>query len=315
MWPSRDAAHRVGDRLVVVVAVDQHREDARDRAGVGARAGAFEEPRQFGEHGRGIALGGRRLAGREADLALRHRKARDRIHQRQHVLALVAEIFGDSERQVAGLAAHQRRLVRGRDHDDRAREARFAEIVLQEFLHLAAALADQADHRDIGVDVARQHREQHGFADAGARENAHALATAAGEEGVDRAHAEIERRADAAARMRRRRRCAERIRRRPKRQRALAVDRLAHGVDDAAEPAGARADAPATADTTARQPRRTPSSGANGISSAFVPVKPTTSQGIALAPAVSITTRAPTDIAWIGPATSTIRPRTPTTRP
>jgi hypothetical protein len=30
---------------------------------------------------------------------------------------------------------------------------------------------------------------------------------------------------------------------------------------------------------------------------------------------VSITTRAPTGMAWIGPATSTINPRTPTTRP
>ena len=38
-----------------------------------------------------------------------------------------------------------------------------------------------------------------------------------------------------------------------------------------------------TADTTARQPRRTPSSGANGISSALPPEKPTTSQGIGLA--------------------------------
>ena len=73
--------------------------------------------------------------------------------------------------------------------------------------------------------------------------------------------------------------------------------------------------APRTADTTARQPRRTPSSGANGISSAWPPEKPTTSQGIGLGLAVSITTRAPTDMACSGPATSTIRPRTPTTRP
>ena len=32
-----DAAHRVGDRLVMVVAVDQHREDAGDGAGADAR--------------------------------------------------------------------------------------------------------------------------------------------------------------------------------------------------------------------------------------------------------------------------------------
>ena len=65
--------------------------------------------------------------------------------------------------------------------------------------------------------------------------------------------------------------------------------------------------------TTARQPRRTPSSAANGISSALLPENPTTSQGMSVP--VSITTREPTDMAWIGPATSTINPRTPTTRP
>ena len=80
------------------------------------------------------------------------------------------------------------------------------------------------------------------------------------------------------------------------------------------QPADGRT-AAATEVTTARQPRRTPSSAANGISSAFGPEKPTTSQGIGRPPPVSIMTRAPTDMAWIGPATSTIRPRTPTTRP
>jgi hypothetical protein len=72
--------------------------------------------------------------------------------------------------------------------------------------------------------------------------------------------------------------------------------------------------APATDVTSARQPRRTPSSGANGMRSALLPENPTTSHGIFLA-TVSITTRAPTDMACSGPETSTIRPRTPTTRP
>ena len=67
--------------------------------------------------------------------------------------------------------------------------------------------------------------------------------------------------------------------------------------------------------TTARQPRRTPSSAANGISKALAPVKPTTSHGMIGPAPVSISTRAPTDMAWIGPATSTRSPRTPTTRP
>ena len=71
---------------------------------------------------------------------------------------------------------------------------------------------------------------------------------------------------------------------------------------------------PGDDDTMARQPRRTPSSAANGMASACPPEKPTTSHGIGLPP-VSMVNRAPTDIAWIGPATSTIRPRTAMTRP
>jgi hypothetical protein len=65
--------------------------------------------------------------------------------------------------------------------------------------------------------------------------------------------------------------------------------------------------APGTAETRARHPRRTPSSGANGIKSAKGPENPTTSLGIFL-PGVSIITRAPTDIACSGPATSNHQP-------
>src|SRR6202043_3219513 len=127
-------------------------------------------------------------------------------------------------------------LVRGRHHDHRARQALFSEVILYEFLHLAAAFANQSDHRDVGIDIARQHRQQYRLADAGAGEDAEPLAAATGHKGIERPHAEIERRADAFARMRRRRRIAIGYRRGPRRQRPLAVDRLAHRVEDAAEP-------------------------------------------------------------------------------
>jgi hypothetical protein len=150
-----------------------------------------------------------------------------RIHKDQHVLAFVTEIFGDSERHVRGLAAHQCRLVGGRHDDDRAGETRIAQIVLKEFLHLAAAFTDQPDDSDVGGDVAGKHGEQHRFADTGAGENAHALAAAAGDEGVKGANAEIERGADPAPRVRQRRCAAEWIRRRTVEQCSFAVDWLA----------------------------------------------------------------------------------------
>ena len=187
--------------------------------------------------GRRIALGGRRLAGRQADLALGHGEAGHAVHHAQHVLALVAEIFGDRHGHVGRLPPHQRRFVGGGDDDDAARQAVLAQVLGDEFLHLAAALADQADDVDVDRHVARQHRHQHRLADAGAGEDAHALAAAAGQEGVDRADAEIDLAADAAARMGGRRVVADRDADLAGEQRPLAVDRLAQRIDDAAEPA------------------------------------------------------------------------------
>ena len=74
-----------------------------------------------------------------------------------------------------------------------AAQAFLAEDVLDEFLDFAAAFADQADDDHVGRGVARHHPEQHRLADAGAGEQADALAAADGEHRVDRAHAGVER--------------------------------------------------------------------------------------------------------------------------
>ena len=50
--------------------------------------------------------------------------------------------------------------VRGGHHDHRAGQALGAEVVLEELAHLAATLADQGDHRDLGLGAAGDHREQ-----------------------------------------------------------------------------------------------------------------------------------------------------------
>ena len=75
----------------------------------------------------------------------------------------------------------------------RAAQALLAEDVLDEFLDFAAALADQADDDHVGRGVARHHAQQHALADAGAGEQADALAAADGQHRVDRAHAGVQR--------------------------------------------------------------------------------------------------------------------------
>ena len=94
-----DRSRAVDDRIVAVVAVGKHGVDCGDRpARLHVGAGAFD---QIGQHrdGRGrIAARRGRLAERKADLATGMRDARQRIHDEEDFLALVAETLGNRSR-------------------------------------------------------------------------------------------------------------------------------------------------------------------------------------------------------------------------
>ena len=117
-------------------------------------------------------------------------------------LPLIAKVLGDGRRAIRGAQPHQRRTVRGRDDDHGALEASRPEVVLEERAHFAAAFADQREHDDVGLGAARHHAEQRALADAAAAEQADALAAAAGQHGVDGAHAGANRSRDWLARQR-----------------------------------------------------------------------------------------------------------------
>ncbi|MDQ1133360.1 hypothetical protein QE386_001955 [Pseudoxanthomonas winnipegensis] len=141
----------------------------------------------------------------------------------------------------APVQARQRRPVGRRGDHDRATQAFLAEGGLDEIAHFAAAFADQAHDDDIGRGVAGHHAQQRRLAHARAGEQAHALAAADGQHGVDGAHADIERFDDGLAR--------ERIDRHAGQgdiafgaDRALAVQRRAVVVDDPAQQAFAHRD-------------------------------------------------------------------------
>ena len=200
MWPSRMPAHGVRDRLVHVVALDEHGVERRDRCRSATCRRARAVCGSEREHARRVAARRRRLADRESDLALRHREARERVHHQQDVVARVAERLGDAHRHERGGHAHERRLVGGRAR--RSRSAARPSGPRSRSMNsrdLTAALADQPDHVDGGRGVARDHAEQGRLADARAREDAEALAAAAGDHGVERAHAERQALRDRAA--------------------------------------------------------------------------------------------------------------------
>src|ERR1700690_1422386 len=108
------------------------------------------------------------------------------------MLAARAEIFGDGGGRETGPDAQQRILVGCGDDDHRTLAPRFAERV-EQFPNFASPLADQAEPGEVRAGVAGHHADQRAFADSTAAKNAHALASSAGEEGVDRPDAASER--------------------------------------------------------------------------------------------------------------------------
>src|SRR5690606_15280043 len=80
--------------------------------------------------------------------------------------------------------------VTGGANDDAAREALFAERVVNELEHLATTLADQADDDDLRGALPRDLSHQGRFTDAGAGEETDTLSAPYGEQTGPSAHAE-----------------------------------------------------------------------------------------------------------------------------
>ena len=177
------------------------------------------------------------------DFAQRRSKARQAVEQAEHAPAAIAQRFRDGEREIGGAPPHHGGQIRGRDHDHGARQTLGPEPLAKKAGELAAALADQPKHQGIGVAVARQHREQGRLADPGAGEDPHALALTARREQVEGAHPQIQPRAQVAPAMGLDRRRLQPVGRRSERQGLPAIERSPEGIEHAAEPRLARADA------------------------------------------------------------------------
>ena len=127
------------------------------------------------------------------------REAENIVDEEQHVLALVAEMFGDGEADQRHARRCARRLVhlaedqRAFRFDVRVGVMRvgvdlgFDEFVI-EVVALAGALADAGEHRIAAVrlgDIVDEFLDQHRLADAGAAEQADLAALGVGREQVD----------------------------------------------------------------------------------------------------------------------------------
>ena len=147
-----DRAGRVGDRLVHVVALDQHGVEPGDAAAARrcpARSSSRGQQREHATAGSRGWPAARRRTGRPRAGPSRTRvrlsiiRTTSRPWSRNHSAMRVAVN--------AARSADQRGLVGGGHDDDRAGQALGPEVVLDELAHLAAAFADQREHRHVGA--------------------------------------------------------------------------------------------------------------------------------------------------------------------
>src|SRR5580658_9435030 len=92
-----NTARRIGDRLVEIVAFDEDGEKTGDTA-TAKIAGAFEHFGQDRKNRRRVSFLTGRLTGGQPNFALRHSQTSYRIHDEKDVLALVAKILSDRQR-------------------------------------------------------------------------------------------------------------------------------------------------------------------------------------------------------------------------
>ena len=188
-----DRARGVRDRLVVVVAVDEHRVDAGDRADR-AGAGALEQP---GEQRR------RRSAGSRGSRAARRRTGRSRAAPWRRGSASPSSAAraapssrNDSAMRVAVKAARAR-MRAGWSAVETTTTERARPSGPRSSSRNSRTSRPRSPIRAMtvtcGVGAAGDHRQQRRLADAGAGEEADALPAADGGEGVERAHAEVQR--------------------------------------------------------------------------------------------------------------------------
>src|SRR5206468_2158765 len=135
-----------------------------------------------------IAFGRGRLTGRQSNLALRHRKTRERIDHQQNVLTDGSKILGYRRCRHCSPYPQEWRLVR-RGSNNYGTHATFRAKHVHKLAYFPPALTDQRQHGEIGGGAARHHADQRALADAAASEDSDALSPATRNKSIDRANA------------------------------------------------------------------------------------------------------------------------------
>ena len=245
-----------------------------------AGAGPLEQPGQQREDRRRVAAGGRRLAGRQADLALGHGDAGEAVHHQHDVLALVAEPLGDPGGGERGAQPHERRARRRSRRRRRSGPGPRGRGRSRGTRGPPGRARRPARARETGgVGAAGDHRQQARLADAGAGEDADALAAPHGTS-VSRARTPRPSCVSIRALLRATGGMPSTTGRYDVAQRRAAVHRPAQAVEDPAEQAGPDRHHERAAGGDHPVPRRTPRRSETGMQVATSSCRATTSARI-----------------------------------
>ncbi len=166
----------------------------------GRRRDALLQRAHVGRERRLIADRRRNAAEKRRDFRARLGEAEDIVDEEEHVLALVAEIFGDRQAGQRDAGAGARRLVHlaidQRAFRARGRAAMFLRVLIDlgldhlviEVVAFAGALADAGEDRIAAMrlgDIVDELHDQHGLADARAAEQADLAALGIRREQID----------------------------------------------------------------------------------------------------------------------------------
>ena len=177
------------DGIIVVVPVDEHRIDTGNRTlTLCAGSRPLQKLWQVAEHRRWVPARHRGFSCRKCHLTAGMCITGHRIHHEQHILAEIAEMFGQRSRKLRGKAAHHRTFVTRR-HDGDGISSSCTQRILDKFPYLPATFTDQRDDDAIEGCRARNHAEKRRLADTRTSEDAHPLAQAQWREAVEHAHA------------------------------------------------------------------------------------------------------------------------------
>ena len=117
--PVQNAAALVGYGVAHIIAIDKHREKRRYRAFALFFARALHKLRQKAQNARRIALCRGRFAKRKPYFSLCHRKARNRVHYKKHIFALLFKKLRHAHRAKCAVFSHKRAVIACGDYDNR----------------------------------------------------------------------------------------------------------------------------------------------------------------------------------------------------